>query len=214
MAKYLSIFLMLITAFFSLNQTNVYAERNPKVLLFIHNITDPPDLELILIEEVGVMKQILEKSGFEVAVVTLSDGPISAGSTSIKPNLKLADVEVVDYEGFILPCFPTMTVSPEAVSLVKKAVKEEKPVAALRASVAILAKAGVLKGKKYAYKHDSSEPDFRGAIYSGKGVVRDGNIITAGICANAATYYGLKNGTEALTKTLIEAVREKTEAKE
>jgi putative intracellular protease/amidase len=206
-AKYLSIYLMLIPAFFSLNETNIYAESNPKVLLFIHNITDPPNLELILIEEVGVMKQKLEQSGFEVAVVTLSGEPISAGSTSIKPNLKLADVEVVDYEGFILPCFPTMTVSPEAV-------KEEKPVAALRASVAILASAGVLKDKKYAYKRDSSEPDFRGAIYSGKGVVRDGNIITAGICANAATYYGLQNGTEELTKTLIEAVRGKTEAKE
>jgi hypothetical protein len=78
-----------------------------------------------------------------------------------------------------------------------QAVAEEKPVAAQLGGVTILAKAGILKGKKYAFASDPLkttprrkiiDPNFTGAIYSGRGVVQDGNIITSGMWLWAQKY--------------------------
>ena len=125
------------------------------------------------------------------------------------------DIEVADYAGFILPCMGVgdslyTPVAPEAVSMVKKAAADGKPVAAQRGAVLILANAGVLEGKKYAFKTDLLylSKDFKVGVYSGTGVVRDGNIITSGVCPVAAKYYGLNEGTEELTRALIAAIQD------
>ncbi|UCH13334.1 MAG: hypothetical protein JSV22_09475, partial [Bacteroidales bacterium] len=62
--KKLLIFFLSATLFFSCGK------ETPKVLLFI---TDGSrDLELMLAKEVVVIKEILEKSGLEVRIATLS----------------------------------------------------------------------------------------------------------------------------------------------
>ncbi len=142
----------------------VPAEGGPKVLL-IPREGDSKHKKLALTKEVGVMTKMLKKAGFEVVVATVKGKPIVAYPfpvTTLEPDLKLNDVNVADYIGFIMPCMAvgwTYPVAPEAVAIVKQAVDEGKPVAAQLGSVMILAEAGVLKGKRYAYFFDKLNPD-------------------------------------------------------
>lgn len=187
-----------------------------KVLLFI---TDGSrDLKYMLTEEVIVMKVLLEQSGFQVAMATLSGETISVDSVVIKPDLKLRDVSIANYSGFIFPCMAppwekVNNLDPEVVAFIEKISKEGKPLAAQTLSVADFAKAGVLVDKNYAFtiEPDVNEyPDFKGGIYRGEGVIQDGNIITSGTCPWKAREYGVQDGTRELTQLLIEAIRVNT----
>jgi putative intracellular protease/amidase len=149
-------------------------------------------MELMLTKEVGVMVSMLEHAGYRVVVASPSGQPFKGKSTTLTPNLRLIDVKISDYAGVVVPCLEAdflaiMAARPfEAVELVKSAAAQNKPVAGQVAGVQVLAKAGVLKGKHFAqaacYEH---APD---GIYEGVGVVRDGNIITSGICPFRSTY--------------------------
>jgi putative intracellular protease/amidase len=182
------------------------------------------DLDYMLKGEVGVMLFLLKNAGFEVDIATPS-GPLSGlailGPTQkIEKTLRLADINVKNYVGVIMPCmavgaFPGPPVSPEAVAIVKKALADDKPVAAPFGSVIILAEAGLLKGKKYAFARDPLKTDenwkltdtrFIDAIYSGPGVVQDGKIITSGACPMIERLMGLPNKTVELTQTFIKAI--------
>lgn len=191
---------------------SLYANGNKeKVLLFIRHGTSK-DIDFMVEQEVGVMTRMIEEAGFKVVVATDSGEPIEdllGKSISLKPDIKLADIEVENYVGIIMPCMAKGSTywqaDPDEISLVKKAVAQGKPVAAQHGPIIILGEAGVLKGKKYTFITDRY---YSGAIYSGIGVIRDGNIITSGICPNAARYYGYPEGTRELTKLFIEAIKE------
>jgi putative intracellular protease/amidase len=192
-----------------------YAQNAPKVLLFMRNAQKVDDLEYMLKKEVGVMKDILEKSGYKVIVATLDGSSFAAGSTTVKADIKLADAKVAEYAGFILPCLSVPSypappeVSPDAIALVKSAVSAGKPVAAQTGSLWTLAEAGLLKGKKYAYAFEEKSPYFAGATFAGTGVVRDGLILTSGYCPFMALKMNVKDGTEQLALALAEAMKEK-----
>jgi putative intracellular protease/amidase len=186
------------------------AKSTPRVLLFIRN--GSPDLEFMLRREVGVMKEVLERSGFKVTVATLDGAPLSAGAIRMQPDIRLSDVNVADYEGFIMPCMAAGTVGtenihPESVALVKKAISAGKPVAAQLGAVNALAQSGLLKGKRYAYAQESQDPCFKGAIYGGPGVVRDGLFLTSGLCPYMARTRNMNDGTEQLAIALVEAIK-------
>jgi putative intracellular protease/amidase len=198
-------------------------ENTPQVLLIPREGLSP-DLDLMLTEEVGVMKSILEKAGFKVVVATTIGLPIKSCTTTLKPDLMLSAVKVDDYVGFILPCMavgtlPAPPVSPLAVSIVKQALSQGKPVAAQLGSVLILAEGGVLVGKRYAFFVDPLNPPpqyslpkddrFTGAIYSGTGVVQDGSIITSGFCPFMKKSFGVPDGTADLTNALIATISQK-----
>ena len=180
-----------------------------RVLLFIRH-GGSADIEYMVQQEVGVMMRMLEEAGFKVIVATDSGEPIKdliTKSKLLKPDLKLADVRINDYVGIIMPCMAKGTwghADPEEIVLVKEAVPQGIPIAAQRGAIIILAEAGVLEGKKYAF----TDHRFKGAIYSGQGVIRDGNIITSSHCPNAARYYGADDGTPELTKLFIEAIKD------
>ena len=165
------------------------------------------DLELMLAKEVGVMKDLLQKAGFQVLVGTGSRRPLEAGHMKLLPDLKLGDVRVSDYRGIIMPCMATNIgppLSPEGSAIVKEAAAKGKPIAAQTGSVFLLAQAGVLKGKKYALPKDHlGTPPLADAVYSGDGVVQDGNIITSGVCPYMAKMAGMQDGTTKLTEALI-----------
>ena len=186
------------------------SEHKPKVLLFIRKGTCY-DTELMLAQEVGVMTSMLEEAGFEVIVATASGEPIKAQTTELIPDLKLAYVKVNDYVGIIMPCMakgavPSWHASPQEISLVKEAVAQGKPIAAQQGAIIILAEAGVLVGKKYTYYFDPEwgNNSFVGAIYSGVGVIQDGNIITSSNCP----YLAFGDGTSELTKLFIETIKD------
>ncbi len=194
--------------------TLAYANDTPKVLLFMRNAQTSGDLEYMLKKEVGVMKDTLEKSGYKVVVATLDGSSFSAGSTTMKADIKLSDANLADYAGFILPCLAVPSypappeVSPEAIALVQAAISAGKPVAAQTGSLWTLAEAGVLKGKKYAYAMEEKSPQFAGATFAGTGVVRDGLVITSGICPYMELKAKMKDGTEEVTLVLIQAMKE------
>ncbi len=181
------------------------------------------DIKLMLDKEVCVMKNMLRRAGCKVEVATASGMPIVSPGRDLKPYLKLADVKVADYVGFILPCMavgglPGPPVAPEAVAIVNQAIAEGKPVAAQFGSVIILAQAGILKGKKYAFVSDPlkrypwrkyTDPRFDGAIYSGRNTVQDGNIITSGACPYLERAFGLPDQTTNLTQAFIAALKKK-----
>ena len=191
-----------------------FAQSTPKVLLFMRNAEKSGDLEYMLKKEVGVMKETLEKSGYKVVVATLDGSSFTAGSTTVTADIKLSDAKVADYAGFILPCLAVPSypappeVSPEAIALVKKAVSAGKPVAAQLGSLWTLAEAGVLKGKKYAYAFEEKSPYFEGATFAGTGVVRDGLILTSGMCPYMSLKMKTKDGTEQLALALAAAMKE------
>jgi putative intracellular protease/amidase len=168
----------------------------------------------MLIHEVDRMSILLKQSGFEVKTATLSGEILKTDSITVKPDFKLSEVNIEDYEGFIMPCMATgdSTVTSEEINFAKKIVKGGKPVAAQLGAVLILAKAGVLNGKKYAWADEQDEnvnmyPSFKSGIYSGIGVVRDGLIITSGTCPMMAKMRGHQDDTDELTKTLIKVMK-------
>lgn len=192
-----------------------HAEPKSKVLLIPREGTSR-NLELMLTKEVGVMVTLLQKAGFEVVVATASATPIASENVTLKPDLKLVDVKVTDYVGFIMACMavgivPSPPQPPEAISIVKQAMAQGKPVAAQFGAVQILAEAGILKGKRYAFMFDplgarlgpNKDPRFADAIYSGRDVVQDGNIITSGICPYIGAMRNIPDGTAELTQKLI-----------
>jgi len=190
-----------------------FAQDIPKVLLFMRNAQKSGDLEYMLKNEVGIMKNTLEKSGYKVVVATLDGSSFSAGSTTVTADIKLADARMADYAGFILPCLAVPSypappeVSKEAIALVREAVSADRPVAAQTGSLWTLAEAGALKGKKYAYAFEEKSPFFEGAIFAGTGVVRDGLILTSGICPYMALKMSDKDGTEQLALALAAAMK-------
>ena len=189
-----------------------YAKDTPKALLFMRSGSG--DLEYMLKNEVMIMKDALERSGFKVVVATLDGSDFSAGAITMKADIKLAEAKEADYAGFILPCmmvasYPEPEISKEAINLVREAIAAGKPVAAQTGSLWTLAKAGVLKGKKYAYAFAEKSPLFEGAVFGGTGVVRDGLILTSGLCPHMARTLKTNDGTEPLALALAEAMKEK-----
>lgn len=203
------LFLLLLASVFFI----FCGKDNPKVLLFI---TDGSrDLELMLTKEVVVMKEILEQSGFEVVIATLSAEPVSVDSLVIEPDIKLSDVNPDDYSGYIFPCMAPpwdkiYDPNKKVVDFIKIISVQGKPMGAQTLSVADFAKAGILVDRKYAFTIDpdlEKYPEFKGAIYEGEGVIQDGNIITSGTCPWKKREYGKPDGTVKLTQLLIEAIR-------
>jgi len=186
------------------------ASGTPNVLLFMRSGSG--DLEFMLEKEVMVMKDTLEQSGFKVVVATLDGSDFSAGSLTVKADMKLAEAKMEDYAGFILPCmmvasYPEPEISQEAMDLVREAVASGKPVAAQTGSLWTLAKAGVLKGKKYAYAFEEKHQYFEGATFGGTGVVRDGLVLTSGLCPHMARTLKTEDTTKPLTLALIKAMK-------
>jgi putative intracellular protease/amidase len=199
--KRLLMFLLLLIAFISCNMSE------SKVLLFIRDGSVAPGY--MLKHEVSVMKSLLEKAGYKVTIASLSGEIIKNDTMTLKPDLRLSEVKTGDYKGFIFPCMAAGdSVPTPVVDFVKKVNSEGKPIAAQLGSVLILAKAGVLDGKKYAFMDNKSEnykmyPDLSKGIFSGAGVITDGKISTSGTCSYMAKMTGQPDGTTQLTQAFI-----------
>jgi len=208
---FLIVVVLVVTGGMSL-EPQVYGQSERKVLMFLREgVTE--DLDFMLKMEVGVMTMLLKEAGFQVDVATYSGQPIAGQTEKIENVMKLSEIKLDDYKGIIIPCLNIMRVevAPETLAVVKKAHADGKPVAAGLSSAGMLAEAGLLKGKKYAFLTDPLKrqpPDLRfaDAIYSGAGVVQDGKIITSGGCPWAERAVGTQNRTVELTQTFIKAI--------
>lgn len=190
------------------------AQAGDRVLMFIAD--GSRDLDLMLTREVGVMRAMLEDAGYTVEIATATGAPMRTERAAVTPTVALEDVSIADYAGIILPCMAPAAGTPQPPEidvLVRRAHDAGIPVAASRGSVGTLARAGALDGREYAYAGSvdvAKRPEFAGGTFLGTGVVRDGSVVTAGICPLAARELGEPDGTEALTIAFIEALDERS----
>jgi len=158
------------------------------------------------------MRGMLEEAGYSVDIATPGDAPMVAGSATLAPTVRLADVNVENYAGVILPCMAPAADSPlpaRVDEIAAEAVALGLPFAASRGSVTTLAKAGGIENRQFAFAADpAGRPEFAGGTFLGTGVVSDGNISTAGICPLAARSLDMPDGTVDLTKSFIRSLRE------
>lgn len=189
-----------------------HAEESPKVFMFVRD--GSRDLDLMLTEEVGVMRRMLEDAGFTVDIATPSNEPMVADSITLVPTVELAEVDITQYAGLILPCMGPAAGStlPAAVeAIIEQALAQGKPIAAARASVVELAQAGGIVGREYAFARSvdlKKRPEFVGGVFVGTGVARDSNISTSGICPLVAKGPERPDGTVDLTQSFIESLTE------
>jgi putative intracellular protease/amidase len=224
-AKKMKRYFLMAAILFSLmmNSSMVAAKDQPQIILIPRESETYAALDFMLIREVGVMRDMLQKAGFKVVVATTSGQLLEGFIKNLKPDLKLSEVRVDDYAGVILACmavgfFPGVPISPAAVSVVKQAVAKGIPVAANGGAIYILAEAGTLKGRRYSFTQDlfnpysphKRDPRFEGAIYNGHGIVQDGLIITSAICPVQEHATGLRDGTSELIRVFISILGRKS----
>jgi len=179
--------------------------QDSKVLMIVKDAPSQ-NLALALGSEVAVMQNMLRGAGFQVLIASPSGTPLSAGGITITPDLTLAEVQVADYDGFILPCMAAEEAFlPGLGSMLMEALATGKPVAAQAGSVVTLAKAGILRGRRFAFPEAwvADVPEFGESVHAGEGIVEDGKLITSAISPYAAEALHAEDGTQALTGALI-----------
>jgi protease I len=136
-------------------------------------------------EELLYTKEELERAGAKVTIASRKKA-VARGilGATVKPNIELGQVRVDDYDAVIFvggAGASTYFNDDRALSIAADAFGKGKKTCAICIAPAILANAGVLKGKRvtvwdgeYIEKIES-----KGATYTGNPVEVDGNIITA-----------------------------------
>ncbi len=205
-------FALLGLAILLLVSSSALPQQNGKVLLIIRNAegADPAIQATMITKEAGVMKSMLLKAGYAVQVASPTGEPWGTGSNVIKPDLKLSNVNVAEYKGFVIPCMAAANndLHPDLAAVIKAAVQQAKPLAAQTGGVTMLAKSGVLVGKKYAMSGELVA-ELRKGIYGGTGIVKDGKIITSGMCPGMeAGYPGMQDGTPKLMEVFIAELKQ------
>lgn len=135
-------------------------------------------------EEYLEPRQVLEKEGIEVKVSSLNLGEAKgAGGTIALIDLTSDDARAEDFDAVLFiggPGMVNLVSDARLTNLAKAFFEAGKITAAICVAPAILAKAGILTGKKAAaWSGVKSDLTGGGAIYSGESVTVDGQIITA-----------------------------------
>jgi protease I len=133
-------------------------------------------------------KEEIEKANIKIIIAsTKKETSTGMQGTSVKVDLDLKQVNVKDYDAIIfiggLGAGPFYR-NKKALSIIKEAYSSGIKICAICVAPLILAKAGILKGKRATvYNMNIKELEQilkdEGAIYTGKQVEVDGNIITA-----------------------------------
>jgi len=135
-------------------------------------------------EEFDVTYKTLIREGYNVTVVsTMLNTAIGMLGMKVDPDVLLAAVKSKDYDAIVFiggTGTQDLWNDLNAQQLAKDMNRDGKLVAAISIAPVILAKAGVLKGKKATVSQPVSHIlDFDGANYTCKSVEVDKNIITA-----------------------------------
>jgi putative intracellular protease/amidase len=183
---------------------------DPKVLFILQEKS--ADMDFMLKDEVGVMATMLEQAGYKVVYASASGESLGSGDTSITPDLKLSDVKVKDYVGFVLPCMAhgaDRLDDPDTDKILTEAQAAGKPIAAASGAIHTLQQAGILDGKKFG-TNQVELPDIHTGTYMGTVVVQDGNLMTSAFCPFAEKIGLGTNQTSELLQKFIEALKSST----
>ena len=139
-------------------------------------------------EEYFVPKEILEKAGFEIKTASNQKGTaIGADGGEVEVDLLVSEIKPANFDTVIFIGGPGCLLSLDnenSYKVAKEVISQNKILAAICISPAILAKAGVLQGKKatvWSSIMDKSAIKIleeNGAVYQDEAVVIDGKIIT------------------------------------
>jgi len=139
-------------------------------------------------DEYSKPRKIFEDEGATVTVASTSTSEAKGvGGTKVTPDKALKDVVAKDYDAVVFvggPGAKTLFDDSDAHKVAKDAKKEGKVLAAICIAPGILAKAGVLDGKKATIWHAKADDAFvkmlkdGGAKFKDKDVVTDGKIVT------------------------------------
>ena len=137
---------------------------------------------------------ILRRGGVEVKLAAIGEKLVEAGhGVRVEADCTLAELDVKNLEMIILPGGLGGVRAIGASNAARGAVREVYDaggfVAAICAGPTVLARLGLLEGKK-ATCYPGCEDEMAGAVMQNAGVVRDGRIIT-GRAAGAAVDFGL-----------------------
>lgn len=138
--------------------------------------------------EYAESRAVLEDKGFEITVASSSLETATGGEgTQVQPDILVSDIVVGDYDAIVfiggMGCTEYWD-APDAHRIAQEAVAEGKVLAAICAAPVILARAGVLQGKRATVANSGWGEGVQalgagGATYTGAEVERDGLIITA-----------------------------------
>jgi len=165
------LFVLVFALFFS----RVWAKKPLILMIIAHkNFRD---------EELLIPKKIFERAGYKV-VVASSTLKVCKGmlGSKVKPDLLISKVNVKKYAAVVF-VGGTGAVeyfnSPQARRIIREAYEQGKVIGAICLAPCILAKAGILKGKKATIWYSESFCLLEnGARYTGKPVTVDGKIVT------------------------------------
>ncbi len=135
-------------------------------------------------EEYSVTMNVLKRSGVRVVVASLKTGMVRGMlGMRVMVNNTIYDVNVSEFDAIIFIGGSGSTVfydNPRALKIAREAYESGKVVAAICLAPGILARAGILKGKRATIWSGAKEVlENAGAIYTGRDVEVDGNIVTA-----------------------------------
>jgi protease I len=150
-------------------------------------------------EEYFTPKEILEKAGAEVKTASNKMGTaIGADGGDVKIDLLVSEIDPADFDAVVFiggpGCLDNLD-NENSYQVARETVSQNKVLTSICISPVILAKAGVLEGKKatvWSSTMDKSPVKIlkeNGAIYQDENVVVDGKIITAN-GPNAAKEFG------------------------
>ena len=135
-------------------------------------------------EELDEPRAALTAAGAKVVVAATTVQPASGMlGGKATPDLALSAVSVGDYDAVVFVGGSGASVywdDATAHGLAQEAAKQGKIVAAICIAPVTLANAGLLAGRKATvFRSEASKIKAKGANYTGRGVERDGKIITA-----------------------------------
>ena len=144
-------------------------------------------------EEYAEPKAVLENAGIQVTTASTQLGTAKGKlGMSAKVDITLDQVKIKDYDAILFiggPGCYDFHDDPLAQGIAKEAIKQGKVLGAICAAVAILAKAGLLKGvKSTSFSGVSDILKSNGALYSPSGLEVAGKIITADGPAHARQF--------------------------
>jgi hypothetical protein len=149
------------------------AGGRPRVLLIAREVSGA--MEFMITSEVLPMIELVERGGYAVDVASESGLPIAAGNATLVPRLRLADADLRDYAGIIVPCMAVGDLpggaTPHAKDLLALAAASTKPIAMQHSKELILATP--LSARRWSQSMKS-------------GIVRDGNLISSFTCPSQA----------------------------
>ena len=135
-------------------------------------------------EELFQTKEELESGGYKIVIASTQRGncPGSRGGQA-EAEITLAEVRLEEYAAVVYVGgggAKLLFHNPLAQKIAREFYQHEKLVAAICLAPVILAKAGLLHGKKATVAGTEAKTiEEHGAVYMGPGVTVDGNLITA-----------------------------------